>query len=540
MSNAPPPNQDRAAQAVLLVLAVWCVWRPAETFPSTAVLVAAVVLGMVVWAWRRTAERSNAWLAIVATAFVLVASGLAGWDPSSAVVQIVLLAAVVTLAWLASRVPPPESWPALLALAISGLTVWGVWQVLVGMDLATSAVLNLPEEMRAPAAERLASGRAFASQLLPSHLAVLLATALPLLLVRVRPHISALLWGAGATSCVIGLALTKSPIGAALAIMACGALALHRRKRLLVWVVLLLVPVLAIVIFARGDVQEMEPVQLRLDNWRTAVWVWSGSPSAGVGPGGFAQAAQDVPFQVGNRPRHAHSLPLEWLAELGPVGLLAFMVAAAALCRLLWRLWPERPELAAAIAVVPVHNLVDFSFYGSGVVLAWAVLLGWSMACLRPWPETAAPPAQGRVVCVLAVTVVFAAVALHATSIAVEESAATRETAIEKMDIAVTAARLAPWRVDPLGLVAGAALDSADGDRIVAAARLLERRRWLRPRSPAYASLLARLAMAANRVPTAAAEAWTAAATGRPGEVHSENLEVLLEGLETGGDDGIP
>jgi hypothetical protein len=471
---------------------------------------------------------------------LLGTSGLAGWDPSSSVVQFALLAAVAALAWLASRVRPPDLFPPILALAISGLALWVVWQVTVGMDMAASAVSNLPEEIRASATERLTSGRAFASQLLPSPLAVLFATALPLLLVRIRRRRSSVVWGIGVALCAVGLVLTKSPIGAALALMACSALALRHGNRLLLWVALLLVPVLAVVIVARADVQELEPVHLRLDNWHTAIWVWSGAPAAGVGMGGFAQAAQAVPFEVGNYPRHAHSLPLEWLAELGPIGLLAFIVAAAALCRLLRRLWPEHPELAVALAVIPAHNLFDFSFFGSGVALTWSILLGWSIASVRLTSEAAAPPARGRVVFVTTVAAVFAATALHVTSIAVEESAAARETAVERMEEAITAARLAPWRVDPLGVVAGAALDSSDPHRILIASELLERRRWLRPRSSAFASLRARLAVAANHAPRAVAEAWTAAA-GKPGdELHSANFEALVEKLKTGSEDGAP
>jgi hypothetical protein len=497
--------------------------------------VAAVTLGMAVWAWRRTPARSNAWLVTGAASCLLCASGLTGWDPSSAVIEIALLGAVVTLVWLASRVSPPNLWPPLLALAISGLTLWALWQVAVGMDLAAAAVPGMPEEMRASAAERLASGRAFASQLLPSHLAVLLATALPLLLARMSLRPSAVVWGVGVASCGVGLVLTKSPIGVALALAACAALALHRRRRLLLWVAVLLVPVLVLVVGVRVDVQQLEPVHLRLDNWRTAVWVWSGAPVAGVGTGGFAQAAQAVPFDVGNRPRHAHSLPLEWLAELGPVGLLAFFFAAAALTRLLWKLWPDRPELAVAVAVIPVHNLFDFSLYGSGVALAWAVLLGWAIACVRPMSEGAVSPARGRVAFVAAVSAIFAATTFHVTSIKVQESAATRETATERMDAAYAAARLAPWRVAPVAVLAGVALDSADPDHLTAAAKLLESRRWLRPRSPAFARLRARVAIASNRAPTAVAEAWLAASGDRQGEVHTENLELILEGLETGG-----
>jgi hypothetical protein len=540
MGGDTPSISDGTAHAVLLALAMCCVWRPVETFASTAVLVASVALGLGVWAWRRTSERSNAWLVSGAVAILLCASGLAGWDPSSAVVEIALLGAIVMLVWLASRVPPPNRWPALLALAISGLTLWALWQVFVGLDLAATAVPSLPGEMQAAATERVTGGRAFASQLLPSHLAVLLATALPLLLARLRLHLSSVVWGVGVVLCPVGLVLTKSPIGAALAVAACAALALHGKRRLLLWAALLLVPVMVIAVVARDDVRELEPVQLRLDNWRTAVWVWSGSPVAGVGVGGFAQAAQAVPFEVGNRPRHAHSLPLEWLAELGPVGLLAFFFAAVALARLVWRLWPERPELATAVAVIPLHNLFDFSLYGSGVALAWSILLGWSIASARPTPKKAVTPSPGRLAFVTAIAMVFAATTLHVTSIAVEESAASKQAAAERMDTAYRAAQLAPWRVGPLAVLAGAALDSADPGRITAASDLLERRRWLRPRSSAFASLRARVAIASNSAPTAIAEAWVAAAGESHGGGHSENLETLLEKLEIGDRDVTP
>lgn len=538
-TGAGEARRDAIAQWALLVLAGWCVWRPAETFPFSAILVVAVVLGLAVWAWQRTPRCSNPWLIVGAAGCVLWASGAAGWDPASATIEISLLLAAVTLMWLASRTSPPEHWPAALALVISVLAVWGLWQVAAGMDQAAASVGQLPAGIQSAAAERLASGRAFASQLLPSHLAVLLATALPLLLWRLRPRWPALPWAAGSILCVVGLVLTRSPVGAALGLGACAALAFGRRKRLLPWVAPLLVAVLVVVIVGRRDVVELEPVRLRLDNWRTAVWVWSTAPAAGVGVGGFAQAAQAVPFEVGNRPRHAHSLPLEWLAELGPVGLLGFGFAGLALWRLVRRLWPVRPDLAVALTVVPVHNLVDFSFYGSGITLAWAMLVGWAMAFVSASsePEPELTPARGRVVFVTVVAGVLAATILHVTSLMVEEAAAGRNTPSEKMDGALEARRLAPWRVDPLGLVAAAALESGDPQRLSEARLELARGRWLRPHSAALAGLRAKLAVAEGMAPTAVAEAWIAASEQPLDGARAENLENLLGRLETGAED---
>jgi hypothetical protein len=530
-------RRDAIAQWTLLLLAGWCVWRPVETFPSSAVFVASVVLGLTVWAWRRTPKPSNPWLIAGAAGLALVAAGGTGWDPASAIGEIALLMAAVTLMWLASRGSPPEHWPAVLALLISALALWGLWQVAVGMDQAVDAVGQLPAGIQSAAAERLASGRAFASQMLPSHFAVLLATALPLLLWRLRPRRPALPWLLGSILCVVGLVLTRSPVGAALALGVCAALAFGRRKRFLPWVALPLVLVLFVVIVGRRDVLELEPVRLRIDNWRTAVWVWSTAPAAGVGIGGFAQAAQAVPFEVGNRPRHVHSLPLEWLAELGPVGFFGVVLAGLALWRLVRRLWPVRPDLALALVVVPVHNLVDFSFYGSGITLAWAVLVGWAMAFVKPSSEPDPAPARGRVVFVSTVVGMLAATVLHVTSLVVEETAAARATPSERLDGALEARRLAPWRPDPLGLVAAAALETGDLQRLAEAREELERGRWLRPHSAALAGLRAQLAVAGGMAPTAVSEAWVSASEQPSDASRGESFESLLSQLESGAED---
>ncbi len=531
------PRRNSVAHGILLALAAWCVWRPVETFASTSILVAAVILGFAVWAWRRTAGNSHPWLIAVAVGCALGASAVTGWDPASGLIEIALLAAAFAMIWLASRRSPPERWPALLALVISALAVWGLWQVSAGIEQAATQVGGLPVEIQAAAAERLASGRAFASQLLPSHLAVLFATALPMLLWRVRRRWSALPWVMGSVLCVIGLVLTRSPVGAALALGACAVLAFGRKKRSLLWFALLLVPVLVVVVASRGDVVELEPVQLRLDNWQTAIWVWSTAPAAGVGIGGFAQAAQAVPFEVGNRPRHAHSLPLEWLAELGPVGFFVVVFGYLALWRLLRRLWPERPELAVALAVIPVHNVVDFSFYGSGVTLTWAVLVGWAMAFEKTSSGPEAGPPRGRVVFVAAAALLVATTILHVTSIMVEDSASVQEQPSERLDGALEARRLAPWRVDPLGLVAVAALETDDPQRLSVARTELERGRWLRPHSAALAGLRAQLAVAGGMAPTAVSEAWLSTSEQPFDEMWAERLEYLLSRLDSGAAD---
>jgi len=517
------------AGAALLLLAGWVVWRPVEIFPATAIVAATVMLALTVWGWRRTpAAAAGAWL------------GLAGWDPAASITEVALVAAVAAFIWLASRKAPPEQWPAVLALIISGLAVWGMWQVGGGLDRAAAALDQLPGSVREAAAERLASGRAFASLPLPSHLAVLLATALPLLLVQLRTGWRTAPWAVGSALCVIGLVLTRSPIGAALGLSACVALAASRGRRRLFWVALVLAIVLVIVVVGRGDVMELEPVQLRLDNWRTALWVWSTAPAAGVGTGGFAQAAQAVPFGVGNRPLHAHSLPLELLAELGPVGILMFLVSVVALWRLVRDLWPQRPDLAVAVMVIPLHNLVDFSFFDSAVALPWAVLAGWGVVISRGRGDAqSGAAARGRVFLVLSATMALALVVLHVTSIKVEESAAMRPTVEERMAEGLEACRLAPWRVPPVGLVARSAVESGDRLLIKMAAEKMENSRWLRPRSSALALERSQLALALGEIPTAASEAWNSRNDNPSSVTASHFADDLFERFDRGADDAV-
>jgi hypothetical protein len=314
-------------------------------------------------------------------------------------------------------------------------------------------------------------------------------------------------------------------------------LALRRRHRLLVWIALILIVILAIVVIGRGDVMELKPVKLRVDNWRTALWVWSQTPAAGVGIGGFAQAAQAVPFDVGNRPRHAHSLPLELLAELGPMGLLVSALMIVGLWRLARDLWAERPELSLALTVIPAHNLVDFSLYSSGVALVWGVLLGWGLSLRNRTRELPIRSAKGRVVFVSTAALAVAATILHVTSIAVEESAIVQTDSRERFGGAIRARHLAPWRVDPLGVVANAALETGEPRLITEALGELQGGRWLRPRSAAMAGLRARLATAVGEAPTAVTEAWTAAAEQPSNEMHADAFEDLLDHLELRTDD---
>jgi len=523
------------AQAVLLAVAVGVAWFPIETHTLAAVLIAAVVLALSTWGWRHSSRTTVSGLAGGTVVLgVLACSGGSGWDPARAVGAIGLIAAAVALAWLASRSRAPTGVIVLFALGLAGLAVWGIWQVVTGLDAILPGIEALPDAARVYAEERVASRRAYASLPLPSHLAVLLATALPLLVNRTRATKSGLVAAIGAGLAVVGLAATKSPVGIGLALGAVAAVVIIRNHRTALVVAVLLAMALVAVVAVRPDVGRLEPVALRMDNWRTALWLFETSPCSGVGLSGFAQASQAAPLNVGNRPAHAHNLPLESLAELGPTGLLGCLLLGGWLLQLMRALWPRDPAMAVALAVVPLHNLVDFSFFVSGVVLPWAVMLGWGVARSRTSAEVT-EKVRGRIVLVLAASVGVAVTVLHGTSIVVEEGAASQLETVDRFDGALRSLRLAPWRVEPQFLLASAALESRNPLFLDRAWVELQRHRRWRPGSAALTERRVRIALARGDVSVAASELWVSLEAGVPDAESEDAFRELLTALQVEG-----
>jgi len=414
--------------------------------------------------------------------------------------------------------------------------VWGVWQSVAGLDTLQHGLDALPRVARAYAEERLASRRAYASLPLPGHLAVVLATALPLLVSRVKATPAGAAAVLGVVLSVAGLVAARSPVGVALALAACAALAVGRLGRSAIAATLVSAVMLIAVIALRPDVVRLEPVALRVDNWRTALWLTTTSPWSGVGVSSYAQASQASPLEVGNRPAHAHDFPLEVLAELGPAGCAGCLVLGLWLVRLMVRLWPHDRALAASLAVVPLHNLVDFSFFVSAVVLPWAVLVGWAVAHSRESGRQTQPN-RGRMVLVIVAAAAFALTGLHATGVLVEEAAATQLDPIGRFDGALQSLRLAPWRVEPQFLLAAAALESADPVLCDRAFAEMNGHRWVRPRSAALAERRARLALVRGDVSTAIAEFRAAVEGGSPDSERELALRELIRHLEGRVDD---
>jgi hypothetical protein len=418
--------------------------------------------------------------------------------------------AAAVVFWISSRQTPNGRMLGFFGLGVAALTLLSVWQLAFGIERALAEVALLPEPLRADARAILSSGRAFASQVFPGHLAALQATALPLMLACLKYRERRIVGIVGSALCFVGIALTRSPIGAGLAILVTVALVAGKRRGFFWAVPIVAVAVLLITVTQRRDVLALEPVTMRVENFKTAIWVWSTAPFSGVGWGGYGQSCQAVPFEVGNHPVHAHNLPLEWLADLGIVGGIAAVAFFVWLVRLIKRLWSDHPHVAVAIAVIPLHNLVDFSLYFSGVAIPWVVLVGWGHALARESDPVPKQHTRGRLFAV-SLTAVCAAVALaHGASRVIEDSVPMEGTASQRVVVAHTSAKLAPWRLSPKLVLAMNALDSdIPEDRDLAATVLADAQRF-RPRSASIASLRARSALSRGELAHAFSLTWWA------------------------------
>lgn len=474
-------------QLVLVAAAVLAAWHPPEVYPVSAVVLAVAALVMVPWAWSRTSARGFRRALAVGSLWVvfLFAGQAGGWDRSEAVAELFLITSFVLVLWIASREAPTEAAVIGLALALAALAFWGISQSLGGLESMRAEVQHLPEHLQEGAIARIDQRRAFASLLLPSHLAAVLAMVLPLLIGRIRSDLVGWLCAALAAVACLGVVATRSPVGGGLAVAACCAVLAAAHRRRFVWIGAVASAAAVVVTGLRPDVLELEPIALRIDNWSAAIWTWWTSPVIGAGLGSFGQAAQAVPWEMGNRPLHAHNLPLEWLAELGIVGLAVCVLLACMLVKLVRDLWPRHPGLAAALLVPPVHNLVDFSMYSSAVLLPWGLLVAWSVALVKQ--EKVCParcaPRRWRALPVVAASVAVALSVVTWTSQLLLDAARSEEDPEESFLLAKRSVVLAPWRAEPVEVLAVLALDARDRQLAELAAREMRAAFWQRPRS---------------------------------------------------------
>jgi hypothetical protein len=272
------------------------------------------------------------------------------------------------------------------------------------------------------------------------------------------------------------------------------ALRLRRRRGLALAGVLVLA-VAGGVLLARHDLTRLDPLQLRWINWRTAAWVFWHHPWLGVGLGGIGQAGLIAPTAAGNITPYTHNTYLELTTELGVAGLGVVMAGVWSLARLLRSGMRSDTALALAVAVLPLHNLIDFSAYAPEVLLPWAVLAGTLTGRTRPLPSRPVP--GWLLLVVLGGGCVASALSWRSETALAQSADAPPALAIE---LATKAASIAPWRVSPLEHATATAIASGVSTQVLQRLEAqLSSRFWVRPASAGLAEARARLLLGQGR-----------------------------------------
>jgi len=494
---------------LLAVLAIASVWAGPGLWALMGALVATLAALLLVSA-PPEGQAVRAPLRWIVPILLWISLGLTlGWDRGQGLGELALAGLVLAVLTAASRHEPGEASLLLFGVGVALLSLWALWQTLVGFELARAGLSTLPETVRNAALFRLDSGRAFASQLHPGHLGILLATVVPLAGGGIAQRRFRVLWTAALLLSSAGLVLTRSPLAMALAV---AALLVTLRPLGRSWILpaaALSLVLLAVVLSLRPDLLHLDPIVWRLQNWHNALWVWTGAPVTGVGLGGFGQAALGVPFPVPNHPLHAHNLPLEWLAEMGLPGLLFAVLFYSWVLTLARRLWPRHRGLAVAILLVPLHNLADFSLFEPGIAVAWAVLAAWALAS-SPGHSSRRPAGRRSPVAVVAALGAALFFGLSFASTAWLNRAGSLPATGETLRAQISAFELAPWQPFPPSLAL--AVQRSAGPQAQRLAKAIRQARRWRPHSATLARLASMLAARHGDLPAAAGPAWEARA----------------------------
>jgi hypothetical protein len=500
---------SRVSGVIVLVAAAaaWFAARSAFFAPALWLVLLLTCLAL------RPADRTlvpTTWLAVG-----LVLAGL-GWlvalDHELAFRHTLLFVAAALVFGLARRSPLSDRQLDVLAVAIALTGIVALAQVTWAGERVQAAVSDLPAAYRELAAERLAAGRAFGTSALPGHFAALLLMATPFLVVgagrSTRWRRVGWLFTLALAAAAIALTRSLAAVLVAAALLLIAVLRLRRWRRLALAGVLV-VAVACLALLSRQDLGRLDPVQLRWVNWRTAGWVLWHHPWLGVGLGGIGQAGLLAPTAAANITPYAHNTYLQLAAEFGIAGLGCVVAVVWSLVQLVRRGLHSAATLALAVAVLPLHNLIDFSAYAPEVLLPWAALVGTLAGRTRPLP--ARPVPAWLLVLVLGGGCATSALAWRSEDVQARSVGAPPALAAE---LATQAATVAPWRVSPLEHAAATALASGSSPEILRTVEAeLASHSWVRPVSATLAEARARLLLAEGQ--TGEARVWVREARRR-------------------------
>lgn len=264
------------------------------------------------------------------------------------------------------------------------------------------------------------------------------------------------------------------------------------------------------------EASRLEPLNLRLANWRQAVRLVAERPLAGWGLGNYQAAVPPVVAKNEPASIYAHNLPLQLLAETGaPLFLLILLGAWAGLrARAPDLRSPENALWTSGLVVVGAYSLLDIGLYffpaGLAAVFCLAALCRRPPAESREWPVISAILLSGLLLLVFFISANLRREADLALS-------------LDQSDIAAARYRLA-LRLDPLqyrALAGWAAIAEKRAD-YARQTELLQRLLKIQP-NYAYAHFsLSRLEERAGRPAAALYHAAAAAANNQKNKLYRE------------------
>jgi hypothetical protein len=209
----------------------------------------------------------------------------------------------------------------------------------------------------------------------------------------------------------------------------------------------------------------------RLPFWRAALVDYAAHPLLGSGPGSFAAAWLRY-RDVADSTLDAHSLYLQTLAEIGPLGLLALLVALAVPLSGIRRTRSRyAPAVAAAYAAFLFHAAIDWDWQLPAVTLVGVVLGATLIVDSRPEDNRSRfPVSAAGIATALAAVAACAMLVGNRTLVAASHAARAHEWP-QARALAARAAWWQPWSAEPL-LVLGQA-QAATGDARAARATFI-------------------------------------------------------------------
>ena len=348
----------------------------------------------------------------LALLLLIAVAGLGASESASETLRIVLMwtAAFFVVQLVVDEAKPSTVGWILFLLALTG----GVVAVITSMSSG-----GQEQELVGLGTE--ATGRAKGSFGNPNLLAVFLATALAAagaVMVGGRPRFRPFA-AAAFIATLVGLALTLSRGGLLAGAAAVAVMLLWRPFRRLALVALVVGGVTLLIAGADvlGSSQSVDLVTKRIESVQYATEVdprsalWRGTPEIigdhpflGVGAGEFSRAAAAYglrdPFSEYQPFEHAHSIPLTVAAELGLLGLAAFLWFATALGIVLVRAcrraqgWTRAYAfgITAGLVAVAVQGLVDYTVRSNVIAMLVLTLAAGAVVLSRASPERPAGP----------------------------------------------------------------------------------------------------------------------------------------------------